>query len=113
MFAAQHYASQLVLPASKRRSSIVPRSRKDTARRAFERVTKAILPTSYKELERVIAAEARCYDRAVAQLDTRRRGDTPDAGTVAEVAERCEDLQDDDVDDAALDAALDADECGD
>jgi hypothetical protein len=33
VFAAQHYASQLVLPTSKRRTSILPRSHKDTARR--------------------------------------------------------------------------------
>jgi len=73
VFAAQHYASQLVLPASKRRSSILPRSHKDTARKAFERVTKGVLPASYTQLERAIAAEARSYERSVAQLDTHAR----------------------------------------
>jgi ParB/RepB/Spo0J family partition protein len=73
VFAAQHYASQLVLPTSKRRSSILPRSHKDTARKAFERVTKGVLPASHTQLQRAIAAEARSYERSVAQLDTRGR----------------------------------------
>jgi len=111
VFAAQHYASQLVLPASKRRSSVLPRSRKDTARKAFERVTKGVLPASYKELERAIATEARSYDRGVAQLATRRRAATPDAAAAAEVAEGGEDLQDD-IDEAEVDE-LAADEYGD
>ena len=44
VFAAQHYASQLVLPNSQRRGSVLPRSHKDIARKAFERVTKKVLP---------------------------------------------------------------------
>jgi hypothetical protein len=33
VFAAQHYACQLVLPNSKRQGSVLPRSHKDTARK--------------------------------------------------------------------------------
>jgi hypothetical protein len=38
VFAAQHYAKQLVLAASKRRHSVLPSSHDDRARKAFERV---------------------------------------------------------------------------
>ena len=112
VFAAQHYASQLVLPASKRRTSVLPRSRKDTARKAFERVTKGVLPASHKDLERAIAAEARSYERGVAELDTRRRAAASQAPDAGDEPERDEDLQDD-VDEAQVDDELDADECGD
>ena len=112
VFAAQHYASQLVLPASKRRSSILPRSHKDTARKAFERATKGILPASHTQLQRAIAAEARSYERSVAQLDTRERAaaasSKPDAGE----RDVDEDLHED-VDAADLDDELDAEDCGD
>ena len=112
VFAAQHYASQLALPASKRRSSILPRSHKDTARKAFERVTKGVLPASHTQLQRAIAAEARSYERSVAQLDTRGRAaaasSTPDAGE----RDVDEDLQEH-VDAADLDDELDAEDCGD
>jgi len=40
VFAAQHYAAQLVLPNSKRHGSVLPSSHKDTARKALEKVTK-------------------------------------------------------------------------
>jgi ParB/RepB/Spo0J family partition protein len=75
VFAAQHYASQLVLAASKRRGSVLPRSHKDTARKAFERVTKGVLPASHTQLQRAIAAEARAHERSIAQLDSRERAD--------------------------------------
>ena len=82
VFAAQHYATQLVLPASKRRGSVLPRSHKDTARKAFERVAKGVLPASHTQLQRAIAAEARAYERSIAQLDSRQRTDAsqPSAG---------------------------------
>ena len=73
VFAAQHYACQLVLPNSKRRSSILPGSHKDTARKAFERVTKSVLPASHKALQRALEAEACAYRTRVADLDTRVR----------------------------------------
>ena len=62
---------------------------------------------------RAIAAEARSYERSVAQLDMRGRAaaasSTPDAGE----REVDEDLHDDDVDDAEVDDGLDAEDCGD
>ncbi|MEJ7784820.1 MAG: ParB/RepB/Spo0J family partition protein, partial [Solirubrobacteraceae bacterium] len=61
VFAAQRYASQLVLPASKRRPSALPSSHKDIARKAFERVTKNVLAASHVQLVRALAAEARSY----------------------------------------------------
>ena len=73
LFAAQHYASQLVLAASQRRGSVLPRSHKDTARKAFERVTKKVLPGSYSQLQRALNAEARDYETKLAELDTRVR----------------------------------------
>jgi ParB/RepB/Spo0J family partition protein len=112
VFAAQHYASQLVLPTSKRRSSILPRSHKDTARKAFERVTKGVLPASHTQLQRAIAAEARSYERSVAQLDTRARAAAASSAPDAGERDVDEDLHDD-VDAADLDDELDAEDCGD
>ncbi len=79
VFAAQHYASQLVLPNSQRRGSVLPRSHKDIARKAFERVTKRVLPASHQQLQRALAAEARTYNAKVQALDKRGR-DTTAAG---------------------------------
>jgi hypothetical protein len=81
VFAAEHYASQLVLAASKRRGSVLPRSHKDTARKAFERVTKGVLPASHTQLQRAIAAEARAYERSIARLDSRERPDASQPAT--------------------------------
>lgn len=74
VFAAQHYASQLVLATSQRRGSVLPRSHKDIARKAFERVTKSVLPASHVRLQRALAAEARTYSAKVGELDKRSRG---------------------------------------
>ena len=74
VFAAQHYASQLVLPNSQRRGSVLPRSHKDVARKAFERVTKKVLPASHVRLQRALAAEARSYSSKVGELDPAARG---------------------------------------
>jgi ParB/RepB/Spo0J family partition protein len=63
VFAAQKYAHDLVLPANKRRGSVLPRSRKEAARKAFERVTKKVLPASHAELQRALDREARAYAR--------------------------------------------------
>jgi hypothetical protein len=73
VFAAQHYATQLVLPTSQRRGSVLPRSHKDIARKAFERVTKRVLPASHKQLQRALSAEARSYGASVQELDGRGR----------------------------------------
>ncbi len=67
-FAAQHYASQLALPTSQRRSSILPRSHKDHARKAFARITKDLLPGSHVQLMRTIEREARDHDRKITAL---------------------------------------------
>jgi ParB/RepB/Spo0J family partition protein len=61
VFAAQNYAHDLVLPTSGRRGSVLPRSRKEAARKAFERVTKTVLPASHAELQRALDREARAY----------------------------------------------------
>jgi hypothetical protein len=78
VFAAQHYASQLVLATSQRRGSVLPRSHKDIARKAFERVTKRVLPASHARLQRALAAEARSYTAKIAELESARRGGTND-----------------------------------
>lgn len=70
VFAAQHYASQLVLPAGKRRGSVLPRSRRETARKAFERLTKPLLPASHVELQRALQREARAHLKRQRQLST-------------------------------------------
>ena len=74
VFAAQHYASQLVLANSQRRGSVLPRSHKDIARKAFERVTKRVLPASHVRLQRALAAEARSYSAKIGELDEHARG---------------------------------------
>ena len=77
VYAAQHYASQLVLPTAQRRSSALPRSYKDTARKAFEQITKSILPASYVQLQRAIAAEARSYHKQVDAAQAAARARSP------------------------------------
>jgi hypothetical protein len=112
VFAAQHYATQLVLARSKRRGSVLPGSHKDTARNAFERVTKGVLPASHTQLQRAIAAEARSYERSIAQLNSRGRPDAASSPTDASDRGADEDLQDVEQTDVELDE-LDADDCGD
>ena len=68
VFAAQAYATDLVLPASKRRGPVLPSSRKDIARKAFERVTKQVLPASHVQLRRALEREARAYAKRHAEL---------------------------------------------
>ncbi len=68
VFAAQAYATDLVLPASKRRGPVLPSSRKDIARKAFERVTKQVLPASHVQLRRALDREARVYAKGLAEL---------------------------------------------
>ncbi|MEA2350423.1 MAG: hypothetical protein QOG86_1364, partial [Thermoleophilaceae bacterium] len=101
VFAAQHYASQLVLPTSQRRGSVLPCSHKDTARKAFEQITKDVLPASYLALQRAIAAEARSYHKQADALTASAR-QKPAAATKAP-----HDLED------AADAPLDEDQAGD
>jgi ParB/RepB/Spo0J family partition protein len=71
VFACQAYAQQLVLAASKRRSPVLPCSRKETARKAFERLVKKALPASHLALARAIEREARRYSSACEALERR------------------------------------------
>jgi ParB/RepB/Spo0J family partition protein len=87
VFAAQHYAQNLVLPTSQRRPSVLPRTRKDTARKAFERITKNVLPASYTHLQRALESEARSYTKRQSELDaaSRQEGEEP-RDSAAEIA---------------------------
>jgi len=88
VFAAQHYASQLVLPNSQRRCSVLPRSHKDVARKAFERVTKRVLPATHVRLQRALAAEARSYGASIGELEEAVRRARTNDSTVGEDAGR-------------------------
>jgi ParB/RepB/Spo0J family partition protein len=79
VFAAQHYAQNLVLPASQRRPSVLPRTRKDTARKAFERITKNVLPASHVQLQRAIEREARSYAKRQDHLSAAARREREEA----------------------------------
>jgi ParB/RepB/Spo0J family partition protein len=68
VFAAQAYASDLVLPTSNRRGPVLPSSRKDIARKAFERVTKQLLPASHVQLRRALEREARAHTKRHEEL---------------------------------------------
>jgi ParB/RepB/Spo0J family partition protein len=61
VFAAQAYACDLVLPTAKRRGQVLPRSRKEVAGKAFERIVKPVLPASHVELRRALDREARSF----------------------------------------------------
>ena len=71
VFAAQHYAYQEALPTSQRHGSALPGAHQDRARKAFEQLTKHILPGSYTALKRAIDREARAHRTKVDEL---RRG---------------------------------------
>ena len=73
VYAAQHYANQLVLATSKRRPSVLPRSHNDAARKAFHRVTKKLLPATHKALAKALEDEAKSYDAKIAALEKRAR----------------------------------------
>ena len=107
VFAAQHYACQLVLPTSKRQGSVLPRSHKDSARKAFEKLTKKVLPGSYAQLQRALSAEAKTYRQRVDELDRPAAAPRdPDAAAAVDVDELAEDDGDpQDLDDDAEQAA--------
>ena len=125
VFAAQHYASQLVLANSQRTSSRLPRSHQDKARKAFERITRTLLPASHKALARALDAEARSYRKQVDALDTGGPKQPPvaaapavthDVDAAAAVAEDelDEDLEHSDAGDIDdVDEDLDGDDAGD
>jgi ParB/RepB/Spo0J family partition protein len=79
VFAAQHYAHDLVLPSSKRHGSVLPHSRKEAARKAFERLTKKLLPASHVELQRALEREARAYRKRQDELSACPREEAPHA----------------------------------
>ena len=56
-----------------RRGSVLPRSHRDTARKAFEKVTEGTLPGSHRELARAIEREARGYQERIAALEQHAR----------------------------------------
>jgi hypothetical protein len=110
VFAAEHYAAQLVLPAARRRSSVLPASHKDIARKAFERITKAVLPASHTQLQRALTAEARAYERSIDELAQRDRPKSAAAATAAEATEGCErDVDEDVLDEDDVDTTCDED----
>ena len=71
LFAAQGYAVDLVLPTAKRRPSALPASHKDTARKAFERLVKPLLPQTHVQLRRALEREARAYAKRVEDVNAR------------------------------------------
>jgi hypothetical protein len=73
VFACQHYVNQLAPPTSQRRGSVLPRSHRDNARKAFEKVTKTALPASHRELARAIEREEREYRDRIAALEEHAR----------------------------------------
>jgi hypothetical protein len=77
-----------VLATSQRRGSVLPRSHKDTARKAFGRVTKRVLPGSYTRLQRALTAEARAYARSLAELEALARTERT-AAAAQDGAEGC------------------------
>ena len=57
---------------------MLPRSHRDTARKAFEKVTKTALPASHRELARAIEREAREYREQIAALEQHARAEAAD-----------------------------------
>ena len=93
VFACQHYANQLALPTSQRRGSVLPSSHRDTARKAFEKLTKQVLPASHRELARAIEREAREYRDRIAALEQHARATDDDGGGEEPDVERGHDVE--------------------
>ncbi len=99
VFAGQHYAHQIALPTSRRRPSVLPASRKDMARKAFEKIAKPALPASHGQLARAIEREARDYHRRQTELEQRTRPEAdPSADAVNVKSEDLDDNAREDVD---------------
>jgi hypothetical protein len=73
-----------VLTRSQRRGSALPRSRKDVARKAFERVTKEALPGAHTQLVRALEREARAYAKRQAELDAAVPSEREEAAAATE-----------------------------
>jgi ParB/RepB/Spo0J family partition protein len=99
VLAAEHYASRLVLPASKRVPATRWPSRKDQAAKALAKLAGPYLPVSLAKLERAVARTHRAYE----QTDTVES--TSSRSTDAEPAEYAGD--EDAID---LDSELDTDD---
>jgi ParB/RepB/Spo0J family partition protein len=83
VFAAQAYANNLVLPVSQRRTDVLPPSRKSISRKAFERLTKGVLPATHVQLSRAIEREARRHTKAMQQLTAADDRDAAEASAAA------------------------------
>ena len=66
-FAAEHYASRLVVPQSQRTPATRWSSHKDQAGKALAKLAGPHLPASLKELEKAIKRAHRDYDAAAQQ----------------------------------------------
>jgi hypothetical protein len=77
---------------------VLPRSHRETARKAFERVTKSAMPASHRELARAIEREAREYHERIAALEQQAR----DATAASDAGEEPDGEPVDDVDDGEL-----------
>ena len=66
---------------------MLPRSHKDIARKAFERVTKRVLPASHVRLQRALAAEARSYSAKIGELERSRDRRAAEASGSDDVAQ--------------------------
>ena len=64
----------------------MPRSHKDVARKAFERVTKRVRPATHVRLQRALAAEARSYSANVGEFEEAARRVRTKDSTVGEDA---------------------------
>jgi hypothetical protein len=106
-FAAQHYTHQLVLAASKRDISALPRSHKDIAAKALTKVAKTALPGSHKQLQRALEREARDYQQRVRDL-TERPSAPAEEDEAEPSAERAQGVEtgEDDVDAEPVDLDL-------
>jgi hypothetical protein len=93
VFACEHYANQLALPTSQRRGSVLPSSHRDTASKAFEKLTKTALPASHRDLARAIEREAREYRDQIAALEQHAPAADDDGVGEAPDVERGDDVE--------------------
>jgi hypothetical protein len=80
---------------------VLPRSHRDTARKAFEKVTKAALPASHRELARAIEREARAHEGQLAEIREQEHA-RAGAATTDEAGKEPDAEPIDDVDDGEL-----------
>ena len=87
-----------MLARGRRSSSTLPSSHEDRARKAFERLTRGVLPGSHKELQRALKRAARDHDKKIEEVtaaerkakETEAKG-AADADRGGEEAEKVED----------------------